>query len=348
MTEMGFERIQCDNSIWVYRKGQTRIIVPAYVDDLTIATKQTSDVQWVISELRKCFKLRDLGPTEFLLGVHVVRNRSKRLLTMSQRQAVIDILAKFDMADCKPVTTPIDPNTKLTQADRPHTEEDAVYMRSIPYAEAVGSLMYLAIATRPDIAYAVGVLSRFSANPGVAHWKAVKHLFRYLQGTKDFKLTYAPDSDAPALFTTYCDADHAGNPDNGRSTSGFVVKMGTGAISWASRLQTLVALSTTEAAVMAGQEVLWLQNLFNSLGIPVKNSPMFIDNMSALSVAKNPEHHGRMKHLDLRFYWLRDVIATGRIGVTHVATEFMPADIMTKALGKLKVAAMREMLGLRV
>ena len=95
--------------------------------------------------------------------------------------------------------------------------------------------MYLAVATRPDIAYSVGVLARFNSNPGMEHWKAAKHLCRYLQGTKDFKLTYAPDPTSKELFTTYSDADHGGNPDNGKSTSGMVVKMGTGAISWSSR-----------------------------------------------------------------------------------------------------------------
>ena len=130
--------------------------------------------------------------------------------------------------------------------------------------------MYLAVATRLDIAYAVGVLGCFSSNPGPTHWKAAKHLCRYLQGTKDYRLTYAPDPKSPGLFTTFCDADHGGDEDSRRSTSGMVVKMGTGAISWASKLQPFVTLSTTEAeyiaAVSAGQEILWLRNLFTEFG----------------------------------------------------------------------------------
>ena len=212
--------------------------------------------------------------------------------------------------------------------------------------------MYLAVATRPDIAYAVGVLARFSANPGAAHWKAAKHLCRYLQGTKDYKLTYAPDPSCTQLFTTYSDADHGGNPDNGKSTSGMVVKMGTGAISWASKLQSIVTLSTTEAeyiaAVQAAQEILWLRNLFIEFGYTFSTpSPLHIDNQSALSVAKNPEHHGRMKHLDLCYYWLRDVVEAGQIDVCYLPTKSMPADIMTKALGRIKVQEMCELLGIR-
>ena len=132
----------------------------------------------------------------------------------------------------------------------------------------------------------------------------------------------------------------------------MVIKMGTGAISWASRLQTIVTLSTTEAeyvsAVSAGQEVIWLRNLFSELGLKLDGpSTLYIDNQSALQVAKNPEHHGRMKHLDLRYYWLRDMVDGGLIKVDYVPTLEMPADGLTKLLGKLKVAEMASRLGLR-
>jgi hypothetical protein len=160
----------------------------------------------------------------------------------------------------------------------------------------------------------------------MAHWKAVKHVFRYLKGTLDYKLTYAPDPTSNELFTTFTDADHAGNPDNGKSTGGYVVKMGTGAISWSSKLQSIVALSTTEAefvaSTSAGQEILWLRNLFTEFGYKMTSpSTLHIDNQSALSVAKNPEHHGRMKHLDLRFYWLRDEVEKGSIRLAHLRTD---------------------------
>jgi hypothetical protein len=232
----------------------------------------------------------------------------------------------------------------------PQTVEEADEMRSKPYLQAVGALMYLAVATRPDIAHSVGVLARFSKNPGLQHWKAVKHLFRYLKNTLDYKLTYSPHSSSE-LFTTYTDADHAGNPDNGCSTSGYIVKMGTGAISWSSRLQGVVALSTTEAefvaATSAGQEILWLRNLFAEFGYKITSaSTLYIDNQSALSVAKNPEHHGRMKHLDLRFYWLRNEVEKGSIKMVHLRTDEMPADIMTKSLGRVKVGEMVRMIGL--
>ena len=131
----------------------------------------------------------------------------------------------------------------------------------------------------------------------------------------------------------------------------MVVKMGTGAISWASRLQTIQTLSTTEAeyvsAVAAAQELLWLRNLFTEFGYPCDKLPLFMDNQSAIQVAKNPEHHGRMKHLDLRFYyWLRHVVASGAIVLRFVGTDDMAADCLTKPFGKVKMALAREQLGL--
>ena len=226
-------------------------------------------------------------------------------------------------------------------------------MQDKPYASIVGALMYLAVATRPDIAYAVGALARFNSNPGPAHWTALKHLCRYVQGTKDFKLCYQPDPAQQEMFTAYADADFGGDVDSRRSTSGMVVKMGTGAVSWSSRLQPIVTLSTTEAeyvsATSAGQEILWLRNLFAELGYAVEGaSSLHMDNQSALAVTRNPEHHGRMKHLDLRFYWLRDAVKNGLIDVKYISTKSMPADILTKALSKASVQEMREMMGLRM
>jgi hypothetical protein len=352
LESMGFKRIVCEHSIWIFGKDEMRIIIPVFIDDMTIAAKSMDSIKQVISELKSHFKLRELGPTSWLLGVEIVRDRSKRTLSLSQRQYVLSLLERFGMSDCNPVVTPMDTGLKLSSTMSPTSSKDIEEMRSVPYLQAVGALMYLATATRPDIAYTVGVLARFNKNPGMTHWKAVKHLFRYLKGTLDLKLTYAPDPTSTDLFISYTDADHGGNPDNGRSTSGYVVKMGTGAISWSSKLQSIVALSTTEAeyvaSTSAGQEILWLRNLFSELGYSLSSpSPLWIDSNSALSVAKNPEHHGRMKHLDLRFYWLRDEVERGTIHIAHLRTDEMPADVLTKPLVRVKHEGFVEMLGLK-
>ena len=166
----------------------------------------------------------------------------------------------------------------------------------------------------------------------------------------DLKLTYSP-SNSSSLFQTWTDADHGGNPDNGKSTSGYLLKIGTGAVSWSSKLQTIVALSTTEAeyvaATAAGTEVAWTRNFLHGLGLKIDGpSDIHIDNQSALSVAKNPEHHGRMKHLDLRFYWLCNTISEKVISVSYIPTEDMTADLLTKALSRQLVKKHRKEMGL--
>lgn len=296
---IGFACIRCEHSVWVYcrESDKSRMIVPVFVDDITIAGTDVAAIKELVGQLRKHFKLRDLGETSYLLGVKIERNRDDRSLTLSQHQYILDILQRANMTDCKPLATPLDPSIALSSEMAPKDEKERDEMRNVPYINILGAVAYLAIATRPDIAYAVSVLSRFSKSPGLLHWNALKNLLQYLKGTKDYKLRYAPNPTSPELFIAYSDADHGGNPDSKRSTSGYVVKMGTGAISWASRLQSFVTLSTTEAeyvaAVAAAQEILWLRNLFTELGYEF-NSPsvLYLDNQSALAVAKNPDHHG--------------------------------------------------------
>lgn len=358
LESIGFKRIVCEHSVWVYLRDGVRIIIPVFIDDMTIAAKSKSDIQKVKDELKRHFKLRDLGPTSFLLGVEITRDRTARTLCLNQRQYILDLLKRFGFENLNSVTTPMDPNIKLSSSMSPKTPDEIAAMHNIPYTSAVGAFGYLATASRPDISCTVGNLARFSKNPGWQHWLAVKHLCRYLIGTLDYKITYSPldhssiPSLPPGIFQTYTDANHVGDPDTGRSTSGYVVKVGTGAISWRSRLQTLVALSTTEAefiaAVAAGTEIKFLRNLFTAMGYKFDSpSVLHIDNNSALSVAKNPEHHGRMKHLDLRFYWLRDEVEKGTISLKWIPTDEMPADILTKALGRVKVLTMVKLLGLR-
>ena len=181
------------------------------------------------------------------------------------------------------------------------------------------------------------------------HCQAQGHGPLPLSGTKDYKLTYAP-TPSKERFLVYSDADFAGDHDSKKSTSGYVVKMGTGAVSWASRLQTIQTLSTTEAeyvaACSAAQEALWMCNLFIELGYPVNCIPMYIDNQSALSVAKNPEHQGRMKHLPPIYYGFRDSVEDGEISPFYVPTADMPADMLTKALTRDKVEKGVKLLGL--
>ena len=350
LSSMGFTRLESDRSIYLYVRGEVKIIVPIYIDDITLASKSTTAIDSAVDDLKKHFKIHDLGPSHFPLGVQIHRECSKCSFSLSQHQYIIGMLERYKMSDCNPVSTPMAPGLKLSKAMAPQTEAEVEEMDNVPYLNAVGSLQYLATMTRPDIAYAVSCLGRFNSSPGPKHWAAVKHLLRYCKGTMDYQLHFNADSDIQS-FTTFCDASHGDCPDSGRSTGGYLTTIGGGAIGWSSKLQSVVALSTTEAeyiaAVEAGKEIVWMRNILHEMGYTCTTpSPMLIDNQSAVSVTKNPEHHGRMKHLDLSFYWLRDVVDEQKPVPYHIPGSEQVADLLTKPLALPKVKFCREKMGL--
>jgi hypothetical protein len=338
LLSMGFTRIKADAAIYVYSKDNVKIIVPIFIDDITFAGNSKTQIDSCVQDLSKHFKLRDLGETKFLLGIEISRNRSKHSLSLSQKQYILNILERFGLSNCSTVQTPMNPGLVLTKEDSAKTEKEKA---EIPYLEAVGALQYLALHTRPDIAYAVGYLGRFNHCYGETHWKAVKHVFRYLKGTLDYKLTYQGPLE-PHIFTTYADASHMDSFDTGKSTGGYLTLIGGGAIGWSSKLQDFVTLSTTEAeyvaAVEAGKEILWMRHILEEFGYPVPEaSPLLMDNQSAINVSKNPEHHGRMKHLRARYFWLRDEVETNTIQPLYTQSDSQLADTLTKSLSCVKV-----------
>jgi hypothetical protein len=351
LTGIGFNRTDCDHSVYVYRRGDDRIVLPIHVDDLLLASNSKAAIRRVKAELSSHFKLHDQGPATSILGMKIERDRVARTISLSQPRYTKSILEAFGMSDCNPALTPMEDNLKLSVKMSPSSPEDIAIMKPFPYRELIGKLLYLAIATRPDIAYAVGVLCRFVENPGLEHWHAAKRVLRYLQGTIHMKLSYSR-LPTPDLFVTYSDADLSGNPDNSRSTGGFAVCIGGGAVQWGSRLQPHVSLSSTESEyTMASKvscEVMWMRYLFQELGYDVSRpSQLLVDNKSAIQVAKHPEHQSTMKHIHRAYHFIRDLVEQKEIVVSHVPGDENLADIFMKPLGRLKFLKFRSMLGLR-
>ena len=199
--------------------------------------------------------------------------------------------------------------------------------------------------------YTVGQLASFTSDPGVAHWNVIKHLFQYIKGTMDYAITYFLDPSMPQLFTTYSDTNHGGCKNTGHSTGAYIVKIGTGIVSWMSKHQSIVALFTTEAKYMAAceaeKEIVCMRKMLQELSFPMTApSVLYMDNQSTLQVAKHPEHHGQMKQLDLSWFWLQDVVNQGTISATYMPTGNMTADLLTKALPHLKVEQFCQAMGL--
>ena len=207
LEKLGFSRLKSGAFIYLYRRGSVRIIMLIFIDDITIASSSAAESDRIVQELSEHFKLRDLGPTSFLLGIQIIRDRSNHRIILSQRQYILDMLERYGFSDCAPVKTPMDPGRRFTNADCPSTPEAKAAMQKFPYLSAVGSLMYLATCTRPDISFTVSTLARFSANPRETHWQTVKHLFRCLKHTLDERLIYGPSA-SNELFETYSDSDY--------------------------------------------------------------------------------------------------------------------------------------------
>ncbi len=218
--------------------------------------------------------MKDLGATRYILGMEISRDRSNRKLWLSQSKYVKSVLDRFNMADCRPLCVPISVGTKLSVDDCPKSPSEVEDMSRVPYASGFGSLMYAMVCTRPDIAQVVGVLSRFMANPGRIHWDAVKRVFRYLRGTSNYSICYHGNSSGSQHLVCihgFMDSDWVGDIDRRRSTGAYVFTMFGGAISWMSKRQPVVALSTTEAEYMAAthacKEAIWLKRLCSDVGV---------------------------------------------------------------------------------
>jgi len=222
-------------------------------------------------------------------------------------------------------------------------------MEQIPYLSAVGSLMYAMVCTRPDIAHAVGTVSRFLSNPGKEHWNAVKWILRYLCGTTSLKLCFGGDK--PTLVG-YTDSDMAGDVDSRKSTSGYLIKFAGGVVAWQSRLQRCVALSTTEAEFIAiteaCKELIWFKKFLQELGFVQDKYILFCDSQSAIHLSKNPTFHNRSKHIDMRYHWILDALDVGLLELSKVHTDDNGADMMTKTLPRWKFEVCCKIAGLAI
>jgi hypothetical protein len=221
----------------------------------------------------------------------------------------------------------------------PKTKSEADDAAKLPYRELVGKLMYLATCTRPDIAFAVRELARFMSNYGAGHWAAAKHLMRYLQGTRSIGIIYGHVDEPYPIFRTFTDSDW-GQGESRKSICGYIVEMGGGAIAWSSKQQGVVALSSCEAEYIASthaaKEVLWLRSLSQELGFTqLAPTPIYCDNQGTVACTHDPQHHSRMKHINIRYHFIRDCVQKKLIDVMYIPGIENVADILTKPLGRV-------------
>ena len=333
----GFKENVADQCIYLKVSGSSYIFMVLYVDDILLASNNSDLLIETKQMLSSHFDMKDLGEASYVLGIQILRNRAKGELKLSQRTYIDKVLKRFNMQSCSPGKAPIVKGDKLSTDQCPQNESEKENMKTVPYSSVVGSLMYAQVCTRPDIAFAVGVLGRYLSNPGLMHWQAAKKVLRYLQGTKDFMLTYRRTDILDIVG--FCDADYAGCVDDRKSTSGYIFIMAGGAISWKSVKQTLIASSTMEAEYVACYEAtihaVWLRNFVCALGVvdsisrPLK---VYCDNSAAVAFSNNSRSTSRSKHIDIKFYKVKEKVVEGLISIEYISTNNMLADPLTKGL----------------
>lgn len=342
LKEYGLKPSGADPCIFIktYSDGSI-LIVAIWVDDLFILGSNKAVVSLFKSAISKKFKMKDIGPLTWFLGMQVKRDRANKTITLSQETYTKQLLQKYGMLDCRPISTP--DVGELPVIDRKDVEPNKLYM------SMVGALNYLAVITRPDIAYSVNRLTRDMQTGQEAHIDAAKLIMRYLQGTLTQCLTYCGQHPQGNTLIGYSDADWGGDRLTRKSTTGYLFMFDSGVISWASKLQPTVATSSSEAEYMAAasatSEAIHLRQLLEDLGFKQEGpTTIFEDNKGCIALSENPTFHKRTKHIAIKFHFIRDRIASGEIVLGYIPTEHQLADGLTKQLPGPKLREHRDLI----
>lgn len=326
----GYKQLKSEKCVYIKDYNQEKVIIALYVDDFFVFSNNKVGKNEIYDILKNKFKIKILGPVKQVLGMKVDRNKDKGILKLSQGQYIKNLLIKFGMTNCHKASTPMEVNLKLEKA----SSCDTMY----PYQELIGSIMYLAVCTRPDIAYVCSKLSQYNTCFNKTHWLAAKRVLRYLLGTIDYGLTYRKGGSTVEISS---DADWAGDIVDRRSYTGLISKFGSSVINWESRKQQTVACSSTEAEYYglgnAVKEAKFLRNFFSELQLINFQEPITIynDNQSTHKIVNNQVFR-RTKHIDVIHHFVREAVDSGQVLIKYKASNELVADLLTKPLSKFK------------
>ena len=347
----GFTPLHADRCVYVRRKADCIDIIALYVDDLLIASSRTSELLAIKRRLTQQYEMEDMGEANFILGIDIKRDRANRSISIGQSTYINTLLTRHGMAECNPSSTPMDSGTVHDLIAAADGYEASITLTR-DYQSIIGGLMFAAICTRPDIAFAVSRLSRYCSNPTELHYTAAKRVLRYLKGSSNYRINYTGSADRHPQLIGYCDADWAQDKDCKRkSTSGYVFIMFGGAISWQSKKQSTIALSSTEAELMAitssTKELLWFRHHLGGLGFShAQPTTLLVDSQCALDIANNSKISDRSKHIEVQHFFIRDHIEANAVKVQHTSSENQAADTLTKPLHRVAFKRCADMLGL--
>jgi hypothetical protein len=339
MLKRGYLQSNADHTLFYkHATGKVAILI-VYVDDIVITGDDFIEISHLKKYLAQEFEVKDLGRLRYFLGIEI--SRGPKGMFLSQRKYILDLLKETGMLGCRPATTPIDQNHRLSKDAGTPVDREC-------YQRLVGRLIYLS-HTRPDIAFAVSVVSQFMHDPRSSHMEVVYRILRYLKSCPGKGLLYTRQGNLHV--ECYTDADWAGSLDDRRSTSGYCVFVGGNLVAWRSKKQSVVARSTAEAEFRAMAhgvcELLWVQILLTELQL-FKSKPLMLycDNKAAIDIANNPIHHDRTKHIEIDRHFIKEKLDKGIICLPYVKSASQVADVLTKGLPEKMFSAFCTKMGL--
>ncbi|KAJ3564398.1 hypothetical protein NP233_g8320 [Leucocoprinus birnbaumii] len=331
--ELGYHQSLAEPTIRTRRDGEKFTITCTYTDDTMGGLSDRGEAERAKRELGEKYEAKVMKQVDHMLGIKV--EMVEEGIRISQKAYAKRMLEKFGMENCKPKSTPLPVGIALSTKDGPESEDEKEEMRKIPFQEALGSLMWLQVATHPDLSYAVNLLSRFASNPGKPHWEAMKHVMAYVRGTIDYSITYHQGASLQPVG--FVDSDFANDRDTRQSTDGHIFFARGGPVSWSTKRQETVATSTTEVEYMAVsrtvQQAMWMSSFFDQASLPQQRPvTIFIDNNGAIDMTKTYWGHKRTKHIDVRHHFVKEKVEMGEFAPVYIPSEDNVADLLTKPL----------------
>ncbi|KAK2410077.1 putative mitochondrial protein [Trifolium repens] len=339
LEEQGYRKGGSDKTLFVKQEKGKFIIAQIYVDDIVFGGMSNAMVQHFVQQMQSEFEMSLVGELTYFLGLQI--KQMDDTIFISQSKYARNIIKKFGMDNATHKRTPAPTHLKLTK------DEKGISVDQSLYRSMIGSLLYLT-ASRPYITYAVGVCARYQADPKVSHLTQVKRILKYVNGTSDYGIMHSHCENS--TLYGYCDADWAGSADDRKSTSGGCFFLGTNLISWFSKKQNCVALSTAEAEYVAAgsscSQLVWMKQMLKEYDVEQDALTLYCDNMSAINISKNPVQHSKTKHIDIRHHYIRDLVESKIVVLEHIGTKEQIAEIFTKALDAVQFEKLRGKLGI--
>lgn len=352
VSQWGFERVECEWCVYRRTSPTGTTIFAVHVDDIIAAGSNPSETDHFRDMLKSKWEITELGEPKFALGIAISRDQNDRTISLSQTAKVDQLVDEYGQQNAHSVDTPMVAGLHLQRPDKsvPVPMDVAEWIDRTPYRSLVGSLMYLAVATRPDISYAVGRLSSFLDCYRPEHWTAAIRVLRYLKSTRTYALTLGGWNST--TLSGYSDSDYANCIDTSRSIGGYCFTLGSGMISWSSKKQPTVADSSCYAEYIAlhsaAHEVVFLRQLLEGLKfLPNNATTILCDNDAATRLSEDHVWHSHTKHIRVKYHYIRELVLTGDATVTRVGSKDNTADILTKPLARSDFQRLRHCLGLR-